>query len=154
MSGRSSSLATFETLVRSIHTTIRDPIEWFVLKLTLLCITSDEHVKILDVVKSFDRQVETLGRMIVAYEDGVGDGQHLRTVITGLVDGMRRVCAAVCPSTWKENWKAQYSTIEAERKPLSPFDAIPRSEFPERVAISEKNAAGAKVLSKMAGRLA
>ncbi|GAA5916338.1 uncharacterized protein JCM6883_002637 [Sporobolomyces salmoneus] len=95
MPHHSTSLFSFKTLVRSIHPTIRDPIEWFVLKLTLLCLTSSEHVKIVKAVKNFDRQVETLGRMIGAYEDGVGDGKHLKTVISGLVAGMRNVCVSL-----------------------------------------------------------
>ncbi|GAA5851544.1 hypothetical protein JCM3766R1_001903 [Sporobolomyces carnicolor] len=119
----------FQRDVRSIRTTIRDPPEWITLKLSLVALTPTEHVEVSNAVETFDLQVESLSRMIKAYEDGAGDANHLRIAITGLAEGMRRVCEAVCPTTWNRVWKANFEAIKAERNvPPSRFDVTSRQQ--------------------------
>ncbi|GAA5966701.1 hypothetical protein JCM3765_007603 [Sporobolomyces pararoseus] len=106
---RAISLAVFHSLLHSLHTTIRDPPSWITLKLTLLSLTQKEHLELFKEIKTIDLQIESLERLIGAFEDGVGDGKHLKKVIS---------------------WKANLSAILESRKPPSPFDAIDRSELP------------------------
>ncbi|GAA5986556.1 hypothetical protein JCM5350_001370 [Sporobolomyces pararoseus] len=103
------SLADFHTLLHSIHTTIRDPPSWITLKLSLLSLSQPEHLELEKEINSIDLQVESFGKLVKAFEDGVGDGKHLKIVII---------------------WKANFSAILESRKPPSPFDAIDRSEMP------------------------
>lgn len=76
-----NSYNDFRTELHSLHTTIRDPATWIVLKLTLLTLTPLEHEEVLSEVKTLNLQVESLSRLTKAYEDGVGDSQHLKKAI-------------------------------------------------------------------------
>ena len=80
-----SSYNDFRTEVRSLHSTIRDPATWIILKLTLLTLTPLEHEEVLSEVKTLNLQVESLSRLMKAYEDGVGDSQHLKKAIVSLL---------------------------------------------------------------------
>ena len=74
----------FQRDVRSIRSTIRDPPKWITLKLSLVALTPTEHVEVSNAVDTFDLQVKSLSRMIRAYEDGVGDANHLRIAIVNV----------------------------------------------------------------------
>ena len=80
-----SSYNDFRTEVRSLHSTIRDPATWIILKLTLLTLTPLEHEEVLSEVKTLNLQVESLSSLMKACEDGVGDRQHLKKAIVSLL---------------------------------------------------------------------
>ncbi|GAA5882381.1 hypothetical protein JCM16303_004098 [Sporobolomyces ruberrimus] len=139
----------FQSLLRTISpSTTLDPLPWTVLELAPL-----EHDDCVEGVLSFDRQVESFGRLVGAYEDGVGDSGHLKKAIDDLVEGIRSVCAAVCPKTWpqEQHWEANLSALQRQKNPPTPFDVSTRkpvSKTSEEAGRKEGEELGRKAVER------